>query len=111
MAAVSPYWLALPTVMAIAATSVAAATIVPSTQWQALQAPPPALAEIVPSPPPNCGAVTWLPGSWRWTGIAGTEWQWEPGRYVQWPRDRPVSVIGQRQSQPDDKVGIDDDWR
>jgi hypothetical protein len=108
MVAVSPYWLALPVAMAIAASSVAAATIVPSAQ---LQAPPPAFDETVPSPPLNCGTVTWLPGRWRGTGVAGAEWQWERGRYVQWPPDRTASVIGQRQSQPDDEVWIEDDWR
>jgi hypothetical protein len=92
------FGLALAGAIAIAAPSVATATtIAPAAQ----PAPPPTPEELVPSPPPNCGTATWLPGRWQWTGIAGAEWQWERGRYVEWPRDRSASAILQRRPAPD----------
>jgi hypothetical protein len=70
-------------------------------------APPPALAERLPPLPRDCGTVTWLPGRWQWTGIAGAEWEWRRGRYVAWPPgDRAPSV--EPASPPrGDRVGID----
>jgi hypothetical protein len=105
--AFSRYWLVLPMVLVIAGTSPATATTTaPSAE---LQAQPRAPEELVPPPPPNCGMVTWLPGHWRWTGIAGIEWQWERGRYVEWPPGPTASVIDQGQSAPDGWVRSDDE--
>jgi hypothetical protein len=104
---ISRAWVALPTaiLIVIAATSGAAATtIAPS---EPLPARPPAPEERIP-PPPSTGAVTWLPGQWRWIGTAGTEWQWESGHYVEWPRDRTASEVGPSPSAPSDWVGSDD---
>jgi hypothetical protein len=100
-------WLALPTaiIIVIAATSGAAATTI--TPSEPLRAQPPVPEERIP-PPPRGGAVTWLPGQWRWIGTAGTEWQWERGHYVEWPRDRTASEIGPSPSAPNDWVGSDD---
>jgi hypothetical protein len=104
----APYWLVLSMVMVVAGTSVAAATaIAPSDQRDTV---PPAPQERIP-PPPNHGTVTWQPGHWRWTGIAGIEWQWECGRYVEWPPNRAVSVTGQWHATPNGGDGIDDDWQ
>src|SRR5271163_201142 len=99
--------LALPVVLALAAAATASA---PPAQ---LAAQPPAPEERVP-PPPG-GTVSWLPGSWRRTGIAGAEWQWQRGRYVAWPPaaaapeddrqdDRPRAI-------PDGRIGIGDGWQ
>jgi len=84
-----------------------AAALSPSME---LRAQPPAPEERIP-PPPNCGAATWLPGHWLWTGVAGTEWQWESGRYVEWPRDRTASGLGQGPVAPSDWVESGDGWQ
>jgi hypothetical protein len=94
--------LALSIVLAIAATSAAAAPVSPPPAQLAVQ--PPAPDERIP-PPPG-GPVTWLPGSWRWSGIAGAEWQWQRGRYVAWP-----PADDQPRATPDGRVGIGDGWQ
>ena len=98
--------LALPMIIAIAGVA-AAATTPPSTPSHE---PPPALEERLPPLPPNCGAATWLPGRWLWTGIAGTEWQWQHGRWVEWPPNRTASDSDQSPSKPNGWAWNEDDW-
>jgi hypothetical protein len=61
-------------------------TVVPAT-------PPQAQVEMIP-PSPGGGAV-WQPGHWRWTGIAGSDWQWVSGQYVIPPATASRWVPGQ----------------
>ncbi|MBI3513094.1 MAG: hypothetical protein HY060_03380 [Proteobacteria bacterium] len=99
--------LALATVLVVAATSGAAgSTIGPSAQ---LHEPPPAPTEILPPLPRDRGTVTWLPGSWQWTGIAGAEWQWQRGRYVAWPPRHTEPMLDRWDGAPSGRVGIDSD--
>jgi hypothetical protein len=98
-------WLALPAVvMLLTATPAAAAT---TTIAAATPAPPPSAPQERLPPPPNAGAVTWLPGRWHWTGIGGTEWEWEQGHYVTWPPAPVAAETVSSPSLPSDWVGID----
>jgi len=98
-------WLALPVLLlVITATSAAAATTTVAAATPV--APPSAPQERLP-PPPNAGAVTWLPGSWRWTGVGGTEWEWAQGHYVTWPPAPTASEAASSPSLPSEWVGID----
>jgi hypothetical protein len=109
MPASLPHRLVLAALTVIAATSVVAANpIAPAAQ---LQTQPTAPEERPPPPPHNGGSVTWLPGQWRSTGIAGAEWQWEPGRYVAWPADRSATVIDPSQSTPNVSGWLEDEGR
>jgi hypothetical protein len=99
--------LSVAALITVAAASVATATpIAPAAQ---LYAQPAAPEERAPPPPRNGGSVTWLPGQWRSTGVAGAEWQWEPGRYVAWPADRNAAVIDPSQSTPNVSGWLEDD--
>jgi hypothetical protein len=89
----------------VAATPVAATTLDASTS---LRVPPPALEERLP-PLPGRGSFTWQPGSWRWTGIAGAEWEWQSGHYVSWPRRRAAAPPDQAPSTSRGWAGIGDD--
>jgi len=107
MPAAPHHCLVLAAVIGIAGTSVAAAsTIAPAAQ---LHAQPAAPEERAAPPPRNGGTVTWLPGQWRSTGIAGAEWQWDPGRYVAWPADRSAAAIDPSQSTPNVSGWLEDE--
>jgi hypothetical protein len=84
------HWLrlALATLIGVGAAPLAGATSLAPLH---ASAPPPALEERVP-PLPGPGAFTWLPGRWAWTGIAGVEWQWQPGRFVAWPPAQTTAI-------------------
>jgi len=41
--------------------------------------PPPATVETVPNPPVSATPLIWQPGHWNWSG---SEYVWEPGKYV-----------------------------
>ena len=84
-----PFRFALAAAIAIATAPVADATS-PAPSYP-LPASPAALEERLP-PLPGPGAYTWLPGRWSWTGVAGVEWQWQPGRYVAWPPAHTTAI-------------------
>jgi len=92
-------------VVAGGASGAAAATAAPSA---ALRAEPPPLTERVP-PLPGQGAFTWLPGRWRWSGLAGVEWQWQPGRYVEWSIARRSGAVDRPQPVSNGVIGSDDE--
>jgi hypothetical protein len=67
--------------------------------------PPTPRQEAVP-PPPSIGAA-WEPGHWRWTG---TNWAWEPGRYIDPPRASMQWVAGHWEEQGNGWVWIPGHW-
>jgi hypothetical protein len=103
--AILRYGLALTTLALVGAGAAGARTLAPDLQQPAQ---PAALEERV-GPPPGAGAFTWQPGHWMWTGIAGIEWQWEPGRYIAWPRGPQTATIDQELSIRDGRAWVDGD--
>ena len=62
--------------------------------------PPPPHAELVPPPPQGAGPMVWQPGHWRFTGMAGNPWAWQPGQYMPPPPGETAWVPGQWARQP-----------
>jgi hypothetical protein len=91
----------------MAASGVSGAATTAREPASALRVPPPPLEERMPSPPGR-GAFTWQPGSWRWSGFAGVEWQWEPGHYVAWSADRATWDLDRILSPPTGSMSSDD---
>ncbi len=58
-------------------------------------APPPPQAELVPPPPVSPVPTVWQPGHWRYTGLSGQPWSWQPGRYIQMPPSAHTWVPGE----------------
>lgn len=94
-------------IVAVASGAAAATAISPVAD---LRTPPPSPHEAIPAPP-RSGAFTWLPGHWRWSGIGGAEWQWERGRYVEWPANATPSAVDSVLSPPVRRVWSEGDWK
>jgi WXXGXW repeat (2 copies) len=62
--------------------------------------PPPPHSELVPPPPQGTGPVVWQPGHWMYTGVAGSEWAWQPGQYRPPPIGQTTWVPGHWAQQP-----------
>lgn len=78
-------------------TQVTVATPAPSAPLTVIGAPPPPQVEVIP---PSPGGAVWQAGHWRWTGVAGSEWQWVPGQYVVPPVTASRWIPGQWVQQP-----------
>jgi hypothetical protein len=106
MARLSPVWLAVPALAALAgcvrehAAPRDTQIIVQPPAQQAIIAPgppPPAQSELVPPPPPGAGPVVWQPGHWL---LAENNWRWQPGQYVPPPPGQTTWVSGRWAQQP-----------
>jgi hypothetical protein len=101
---------ALPAVLALGIAGAVSAHAQPSTVIIAPDAPPPPQVDTIP-PPPNADAeaMTWHAGHWMWTG---SNWDWEPGHYVQRPAPMAVWEPGHwSQESSGGYVWIDGHWR
>lgn len=72
--------------------------------------PPPAMSELVPPPPVSSVPTVWQPGHWRYTGIGGSPWSWESGRYTAVPPGATAWVPGQWQQQGGGWVWREGHW-
>jgi hypothetical protein len=72
--------------------------------------PPPAMSELVPSPPVSSTPAAWQPGHWRYTGIAGSPWNWVGGQYVAFAAGAVAWVPGRWQQQGDGWVWREGHW-
>jgi hypothetical protein len=117
------YCLAIPMVIAIAGTCVAAPATRsdgPQVQSPALhpvqatveiiapRAPPPPRVEAMPPPPPNAVAVTWQAGYWSWSG---GNWVWVAGHYVERPSPTAAWEPGHWTEQPNGWLWVEGRWR
>jgi hypothetical protein len=73
------------------------------------QPPPPPQSELVP-PPPSPDFV-WQPGHWRYTGIAGRDWDWVGGVYVRRPPGQAEWELGHWQTAQNGWVWVEGHWR
>lgn len=97
------YWLALPTVIALAGTPAFAQTTI---QLIAPSAPPEIRAEVVPPPPTT--TVTWEAGHWSWSN---DQWVWTAGHYAQRPTPQAVWEPGHWVRQANGWLWVDGSWR
>jgi WXXGXW repeat (2 copies) len=101
---------ALPAIVALGIAAAMPAHAQPSTVIIAPSAPPPPPAETIP-PPPDADAqmMTWHAGRWMWTG---SNWNWEPGHYVQRPAPAAVWEPGHwMQESNGGYVWVDGHWQ
>jgi len=82
----------------------------PSPAYVVTTPPPPPQAQVEMIPPSPGGAAVWQPGHWRWTGIAGSQWQWQPGQYVMPPSTASHWVPGQWMQSGNGWVWVDGHW-
>ena len=108
MTRVSPIWLAMPALAALAGcvrerpARETQIIVQPPPQQQATAVvapgpPPPPQSELVPPPPPGVGPVVWQPGHWI---LSGNNWAWQPGQYMPPPPGQTTWVPGRWALQP-----------
>jgi hypothetical protein len=103
--------LGLQVALALGVTGAVSAHAQSSTVIIAPDTPPPQVDAIPPPPTADADAevMTWHAGHWMWTG---SNWDWDPGRYVQQPAPTAVWEPGHwSQESSGGYVWIDGHWR